>query len=146
FFFPGCCSSFPASLSYRWAPRSSTCRRCFRRLPSSFMRFRNKIVRALNTTRGTVLGECIRVADTGLSRIIGLLGESKLSPGDGLLIVPSQGVHTWGMMFPIDIVVLDGDWNVLALRRRMRQFRMTRIFWKASAVLELPSGMLDSSA
>ena len=110
------------------------------------MRFRNKTVRAVNITRGTVLGECIRVADTGLSRIVGLLGESKLSPGDGLLIVPSQGVHTWGMMFPIDIVVLDGDWNVLAMRRRMRQFRMTRIFWKSAAVLELPSGMLDSSA
>jgi uncharacterized protein len=110
------------------------------------MRFPNKTVRAVNTTRGTVLGECIRVADTGLSRIIGLLGERELSLGDGLLIVPSQGVHTWGMMFPIDIVVLDSDWNVLALRRRMRQFRMTRIFWKAAAVLELPSGMLDSTA
>jgi hypothetical protein len=110
------------------------------------MQFRNKTVRAVNTTRGTTLGECIRVADTGLGRIIGLLGERKLSPGDGLLIVPSQGVHTWGMMFPIDIVVLDSDWNVLAVRRRMRQFRMTRIFWKAAAVLELPSGMLDSTA
>jgi uncharacterized membrane protein (UPF0127 family) len=110
------------------------------------MRLQNKTVRALNTTRGTVLGECIRVADTGLSRIIGLLGERKLSPGDGLLIVPSQGVHTWGMLFPIDIVVLDRDWNVLALRRRLRQFRMTRIFWKAAAVLELPPGVLDSTS
>ena len=110
------------------------------------MRFRNKTVRAVNTTKGTVLGECIRVADTGLSRIIGLLGERKLMPGDGLLIVPSQGVHTWGMLFPIDIVVLDGEWNVLALRRRMRQFRMTRIFWKAAAVLELPPGVLDSTS
>ena len=110
------------------------------------MRFHNKIVRAVNATKGTVLGEGIRVADTGLSRIIGLLGERTLSPGDGLLIVPSQGVHTWGMMFPIDIVVIDREWNVLALRRRMRQFRMTRIFWRAAAVLELPSGMLDSTA
>lgn len=110
------------------------------------MRFRNKTVRAINRTRGTVLGECIRVADTGLSRMIGLLGERKLSSGDGLLIVPSQGVHTVGMLFPIDVVVLDNDWNVLALRPRMRQFRMTRVFWSAAAVLELPSGTLDSSS
>ena len=110
------------------------------------MRLQNKTVRAVNTTRGTVLGECIRVADTGLSRIIGLLGERKLPPGDGLLIVPSQGVHTWGMLFPIDIAVLDREWNVLALRPRMRQFRMTRIFWKAAAVLELPPGVLDSTS
>jgi len=110
------------------------------------MRLQNKTVRAVNTTRGTVLGECIRIADTGLSRIIGLLGERKLSPGDGLLIVPSQGVHTWGMLFPIDVVVLDREWNVLALRPRMRQFRMTRVFWKAAAVLELPPGVLDSTS
>lgn len=110
------------------------------------MRLQNKTVRAVNKTRGTVLGVCIRVADTGLSRIIGLLGERKLLPGDGLLIVPSQGVHTWGMLFPIDVVVLDNDWNVLAMRRGLRQFRVTRIFWKAAAVLELPSGTLDSTS
>jgi uncharacterized protein len=109
------------------------------------MRWQNKVVRAVNATRGTVLGDCIRVADSALTRIIGLLGERELLPGDGLLIVPSQGVHTWGMLFPIDLVVLDGQWNVLAVRRRMRQFSMTRIFWGAAAVLELPSGILDST-
>ena len=110
------------------------------------MRWHKKIVRAVNTTRGTILGEGIRVADTGLTRIVGLLGERRLPAGDGLLIMPCQGVHTWGMLFPIDIAVLDNDWNVLALRRRMRQFRMTRIFWQAAAVLELPPGTLDSTS
>ena len=110
------------------------------------MRWHKKIVRAVNASRGTVLGECVRVADTGLTRIVGLLGERRLSPGDGLLIVPCQGVHTLGMLFPIDVVVLDGQWNVLALRRRMKQFRMTRVFWRAAAVLELPSGTLDSTS
>ena len=109
------------------------------------MRWHRKIVRAVNATRGTILGECIRVADTGLTRIVGLLGERKLGAGDGLLIVPSQGVHTWGMLFPIDVVVLDGNWNVLAVRPRMPQFRVTRVFWKAAAVLELPPGVLDAS-
>ena len=110
------------------------------------MRWHNKMVRAVNATRGTVLGERVRVADTGLSRIVGLLGESKILPGDGLLILPCQGVHTWGMLFPIDVVVLDGQWNVLAMRRRMRTFRMTRVFWRAAAVLELPAGVLDSTS
>jgi uncharacterized membrane protein (UPF0127 family) len=60
--------------------------------------------------------------------------------------VPSQGVHTLGMQFPIDIAVLDDDWRVLATRHDMRPFRMTPIFWKAAAVLELPSGMLESTS
>jgi uncharacterized membrane protein (UPF0127 family) len=109
------------------------------------MRWHKKFVRVINETRGTVLGEHVRVADNGLTRIVGLLGERQLLRGDGLLIVPSQGVHTWGMLFPIDVVVLDQGWNVLALRRRMRAFRMTRLFWKAAAVLELPPGMLEST-
>jgi uncharacterized membrane protein (UPF0127 family) len=110
------------------------------------MRWQRKTVRATNATRATVLGGRIRVAETGLTRIVGLLGERELQPGDGLLIVPSQGVHTLGMQFPIDIAVLDDDWRVLATRRDMRPFRMTQIFWKAAAVLELPSGMLESTS
>ena len=109
------------------------------------MRWHKKTLRAVNSTRGTVIGESIRIAESGLTRIVGLLGERDLQPGDGLLIVPSQGVHTVGMLFAIDIVVLDGEWNVIAVRRRLRPFRITRVFWKAAAVLELRSGTVDSS-
>ncbi len=109
------------------------------------MRWHKKTLRAVNTTRGTLVGESIRVADTALTGIVGLLGERELLPGDGLLIVPSQGVHTVGMRFAIDVVFLDGEWNVIAIRRHMRPFRMTRVFWKAAGVLELRSGIIDSS-
>jgi uncharacterized protein len=109
------------------------------------MRWHKKTVRAVNSTRGTVVGESIRVADSPLTGIVGLLGERDLSPGDGLLIVPCHGVHTVGMLFSIDIVVLDSDWNVMEVRRDLRPFRMTRIFWKAAAVLELRSGGVESS-
>jgi hypothetical protein len=110
------------------------------------MRWQNKAVRVVNASRGTVLGDSIRVAETGLTRIVGLLGERKLADGDGLLIVPSEGVHTWGMQFPIDIAVLDGDWKIIAVRHDLRPFRMTRVFWKAAAVLELPKGALDATS
>ena len=110
------------------------------------MRWHKKILRAVNLTRGTMLGDRIRVADSGLTRIVGLLGERNLPAGDGLLIVPSQGVHTWGMQFPIDIAVLDDDWNVMATRSAMGPFRVTRMFWKAAAVLELPAGMLNGTS
>jgi uncharacterized protein len=103
-------------------------------------------VRAANVTRQSLLGDRIRVADTGLSRIVGLLGERELSAGDGLLIVPSQGVHTWGMRFAIDVAILDGKWKVIGIRHALRPFGMTRIFWHAAAVLELPSGTLDSTS
>jgi len=103
-------------------------------------------VSARNISRGTILGERIRVAESGLSGIIGLLGEHKLTPGDGLLIVPSQGVHTLGMQFPIDVLVLDNDWKILGVRKRMRPFLVTRIYFRAAAVLELPPGTVEDSS
>ena len=109
------------------------------------MRWHKNAVRAVNTTRATLLGDRIRVADTSLTRLVGLLGENDLPPGDGLLITPSQGVHTWGMTFPIDVAVLDHDWKVIAIRPGLRPFRVTRMFWKAAAVLELKSGVLEST-
>lgn len=109
------------------------------------MRLYRRRVCAHNVSRETVLGERIRVAESGLSRIIGLLGEPKLTPGDGLLIVPSQGVHTFGMQFPIDVVVLDNDWTILDIRKRMRPFWVTRIYFGAAAVLELPVGTVEHS-
>ena len=102
-------------------------------------------VSARNLSRGVVLGDCIRVAESALSRIVGLLGERQLAHGDGLLIVPSQGVHTLGMFFPIDVLVLDNDWKVLDIRKRMRPFLVTRIYFKAAAVLELPPGTVEHS-
>jgi len=110
------------------------------------MRWHKKKLRVVNSTRGTLVGDSIRVAETGLTRIVGLLGERELPPGDGLLIVPSQGVHTLGMQFAIDVIFLDGQWNVIAIKRNLRPFRMTRVYWKAAAVLELRSGSVDSSS
>ncbi len=109
------------------------------------MRWQSKVVRAANRTRGTLLGDAIRVADTELTRLVGLLGERGLPPGDGLLILPSQGVHTWGMLFPIDLVILDDRWKAIAVRRTMRPFRVTRVYFRARAVLELPSGAVDAT-
>jgi len=110
------------------------------------VRWQKKMVRATNATRGALLGDQVRVADTGLTRIIGLLGERALQSGDGLLILPSQGVHTWGMRFGIDVAVLDGDWKVIGIKHTLGPFRMTRFFWKAAAVLELPAGTLNSTS
>lgn len=109
------------------------------------MRLYDTRVCARNASRGTMLGNRIRLADSALSRLVGLLGERKLAPGDGLLIIPSQGIHTAGMLFPIDIVVLDNDWKVLDVRKRMRPFVVTRIYLHATAVLELPAGTVELS-
>lgn len=77
--------------------------------------------------------------------MIGLLRRQSLLPGSGLLIVPSQAVHSFGMAFPIDVAFLDKNYKVVGIRAPLRPQRMTRVFWKAHAVLELPAGMLSDT-
>ena len=99
-------------------------------------------VRVLNTTKGTVLGERVGVADTSLSRMVGLLGKSGLAPATGLLIMPSQAVHSIGMRFPIDVLFLDRNWRVIHVQPSLTPYRLSGLHWRARCALELPVGAI----
>lgn len=97
-------------------------------------------LRISNPVRGSVLGERIGIADTTLTRFVGLMGRGSLAPGHGLLIKPSNGVHTLWMRFSIDVLLLDTQHRVLCVYENLRPFRITAINWKAASALELPVG------
>jgi uncharacterized protein len=103
-------------------------------------------VAVLNRTRETLLGERISVATTTLRRMVGLLGHRRLDPGGGLLIDPTQAIHTIAMRFAIDVIFLDRDWRVVHLRREMAPFRIAGPHWKARSVLELPAGVIAATS
>ncbi len=97
----------------------------------------------VDQTSGAVVGDQIRFANTPLARLIGLLGASNLHPGEGLLLAPSSGVHTWGMSFPIDVIAMDSGWQV---RRIWEHLPPCRILCPSPAtriVLELPAGRAE---
>ncbi len=97
-----------------------------------------------NVTRATTVGTQVTVADTSLSRLIGLAGRRRLDSGCGLLIRPSSGIHTFGMLFAIDVVALSKDLRVLKLWHRLAPFRVTSIDLKTHSMLELPAGQISN--
>ena len=100
-------------------------------------------MRAVNCSRGTVLANEAAVAAKSWSRMRGLLGRRQLEPGEGLLLVPCRGVHTFGMAYPIDVVHLDDEGLVRLVVRRLKPWRLGPLVWGARMVLELPA---DSAA
>lgn len=102
---------------------------------------RNGEVYVYNKTRETFVATEATVADSYFSRLIGLLGKTKrwAQLGKGLWIVPSRGVHTIGMMFPIDLIFLSKDKEVVHLEEHVRPFRISNVSLKATSVLELPA-------
>jgi uncharacterized protein len=95
-------------------------------------------------TRATSVGTRITIADTFLTRLIGLVGRTRLDSGCGLLIRPSSGIHTFGMSFSIDAVALSRDLRVLKLWHRLPPFRMTSIHLRTHSMLELPAGQISN--
>lgn len=102
-------------------------------------------LRVSNVSRGTCLGSKIEVADSPRRRMVGLLGTTSLEPQCGLLIFPTQAVHTFGMKYPIDILFLDRKKRVVGVRKAVRPYRLTPIYWQAECVLELPVHVIDTS-
>ena len=96
-----------------------------------------------NATRGTVIGTRIAVAETCFTRLIGLLGRRGLEHDAGLWIRPSSGVHTFGMLFPIDVIGLDRTLRVCAVWPRLRPWRISGVSWRTHSVIELPVGSIE---
>lgn len=98
-----------------------------------------------NATRNKVLSDRTRVADTMVSRFVGLLTTKGLEEGEGLWIEPCNSIHTWFMKFTIDAVFLDKQGNVVKVASRMKPWKLTAIARKARGVLELPEGMIEKT-
>lgn len=104
-----------------------------------------RFVSVHNETRDCVLSSQVRVADTGWTRLVGLLGQSSLPADSGIWITPSNSIHTIGMRFAFDVVFISKSYRVVGLRAGIRPFRITLPNFKARSVLELPAGTISRS-
>ncbi len=93
-----------------------------------------------NKTRETFVATNTSVADNYVRRLVGLLGKTNrwASNGSAMWIIPCRGVHTIGMMFPIDLIFLDKAQEVVHLEEHVRPFRISAVSLKSCSVLELP--------
>jgi uncharacterized protein len=100
----------------------------------------NGDVYVYNKTRETFIATQAEVADSYFTRLVGLLGRTKhwAQLGRGMWIVPSRGVHTIGMLFPIDLIFLSRQKEVLHIEEHVRPFRISKVSLRAESVLELP--------
>jgi uncharacterized membrane protein (UPF0127 family) len=103
-------------------------------------------LRICNCTRGTVLASKVEIADSFCTRLVGLLGRSRLSPGSGLWLLGSNSIHTFGMRFPIDLVMLNRNAMVIETRESVAPFSFVWPNFRASSVLELPAATIAKTS
>ena len=98
-----------------------------------------------NKTKETFLAFRVRVADSFFSRLVGLLGRRSLKLDSGVWIVPANAIHTIGMLFTFDLVLVDQNYKVVGLRELIRPFRVTWPNLRAESVIELPAHTIFKS-
>jgi hypothetical protein len=102
-------------------------------------------VRVWNRSADALLGSRVEVADRFWTRLRGLLGRGGLGDGEGLLIVPSRGVHMYGMDFPLDVLLLDAERRVRVCVPGLPPGGATGMRRGVRYALELPVGTIEST-
>jgi uncharacterized protein len=97
----------------------------------------------LNDRTGRRLAISAELAIDSKSRNRGLLGRDGLDAGHALILAPCSSVHTFFMRFPIDVLFVARDGQILKIRTDMGPWRLAARFG-SFAVVELQTGYLIS--
>jgi uncharacterized membrane protein (UPF0127 family) len=97
----------------------------------------------MNGRTGRPVAQDIEIASTSESRRRGLLGRESLDRSAALILVPCFSVHTAFMQFPIDVLFVDREGEVVRVVRNLEPWRVAAS-WAAHAVVELAGGVIGS--
>ncbi|MGV8906493.1 MAG: DUF192 domain-containing protein [Acetobacterium sp.] len=97
-----------------------------------------KLCRALKDE--VVLADQIRMAVSFFEKLVGLLRDKAIDSQQGLLICGCKQVHTMGMKFPIDVIFLSKEGEILHIENNLLNSSMSKYIKKAFYALELKSG------
>ena len=102
-------------------------------------------LRIINRTRGTVVGSRVAVASGWWSRLRGFLGRPQPNEGEGILLVSCNMVHTFGMTFPLDVLFLSAEGEVLDIAGHLQPWKRSARVGAARYVLEVPAGTIEAT-
>jgi hypothetical protein len=94
-------------------------------------------------TNETILDD-LQTADTFLTRFRGLMGAKSLAKNSGLRIAPCNSVHCFFMRFPIDVIFLDKENQVIHIQKNMKPGSISPIIRKAKSVIEANASTLSN--
>lgn len=89
-----------------------------------------------------LIADHVKSANTFFSRFVGLMGKKQIDSSEGLLLWHCSSIHCFFMKFPIDVVYLSSDNQILAIET-VKPWRIGRIVRGARHVLELSEGAAE---
>ena len=99
-----------------------------------------------NVTKGTVLADKAQRAGGFIGRGKGLMFAPPQPSGSGLIIEPCNSIHMFFMRYPLDIIFIDREGEVLFMYEGIKPWRMGRLVKGARMAIELPEGTIARTA
>jgi uncharacterized membrane protein (UPF0127 family) len=99
----------------------------------------NKIY-ILKDQSGTIICQKMIEANAIFDRMKGLMFTKEMPSCDGFLISPCNSIHTFFMVFNLDVLFLDKNYKVVKALYNLPPWRMTLIYFQAHKVLEMKAG------
>lgn len=97
----------------------------------------------LNKTRNTVIASRSGFALRHNERRRGLTGRPGLECGEAVVFPGCRQIHTFGMLFPIDVVFVDRRGVIRKTYRNLVPGRLTGIMFRGIDAVELAAGTLE---
>lgn len=102
-------------------------------------------MKIINRSNQKVIADNIKIADSPLKRLTGLLNRTGLEEGEALLVIPCNCIHSFGMRFDFDAIFLDKNNKVVHLTKEMKPCKISPFVFSACSTLELPPGVIDKA-
>jgi uncharacterized membrane protein (UPF0127 family) len=99
----------------------------------------------VNRTRGTTVADKANKAVNFLARGRGLMMSPPLPEGGGLVLDPCGSIHMFFMRYPLDILFLNKEGDVVFMYKGIKPWRVGRIVRGAAMAVELPEGAIEQS-
>lgn len=99
-------------------------------------------MKVINQTRNATLSENLIIPKTLLDQSLGLL---KYKTPIAMRLKTRYGIHTFGMQYAIDILILDKENKVAAIKENLKPNKIFTWNPQHHQVLELPTGTIKKS-
>lgn len=102
-------------------------------------------MKVVNLSNGTELANQTAAAYSFFKRLKGLMFTKSLLAGHGLHIQPCRSIHTFFMNYPIDVLYLSKQLEVVGMDELMQPSTVGKYQRSAFSVLELPAGRIKET-
>lgn len=96
-----------------------------------------------NQRTNQLISSNVEMANTYFKRLKGLMFKRSIPSDFSLIITPCNSIHMFFMRFPLDILFVNKENQVVGVSSRIKPWRLSKIYFKAHYVIEMNAGTIE---